>query len=187
MQFDGKNERGFCLPALLVLALLPAGLSAGESTPSPSAVDPSSFNVRIAEEMDAALVRRAVSGAFRSLGDARCQGVLNDFHDDAGHTLASNLETFGKTPQEYLRYVLFYDGSSTPACKGPISKDVFAASKTGSRVILICLPQFRAAQRRAPYHGEAVVIHEMLHSLGLGENPPTSEAITRRVMAACAR
>jgi len=30
-----------------------------------------------------------------------------------------------------------------------------------------------------------VVIHEMLHALGLGENPPTSEEITRQVVKRC--
>lgn len=34
-------------------------------------------------------------------------------------------------------------------------------------------------------HAEAIVIHEMLHSLGLGENPPTSDYITSRVMERC--
>jgi hypothetical protein len=187
MLIDGRNEKCSWLRALSTLALLLAGrLAAGEPPPEPTVADPSSFNVRIAQEMDAALVRRAISGAFRSLGSAQCGKVLEDFRDDEGRTLASNLETLGKTPQEYLRFVLFYDGSTTPACKAPISKSVFAASSTGSRVILLCMPQFRAAQRTMPYHAEAVVIHEMLHSLGLGENPPTSEEITRRVMAACA-
>jgi hypothetical protein len=34
-------------------------------------------------------------------------------------------------------------------------------------------------------HAEALVIHEMLHSLGLGENPPPSDEITARVRARC--
>jgi hypothetical protein len=186
MEIDGRNEKSLRLRTLLVLVLLPAGLAAGEAAPIPSAADPSSFNVRIPEETDAALVRRAVSGAFRSLGDTRCQKVLTLFQDDSGRTLDSKLEALGKTPQEYLRFVLFYDGSGSPACRDTTSKSVFAATATGSRVVLVCLSQFRAAQRTKPYHGESVVIHEMLHSLGLGENPPSSEEISRHVMNACA-
>ena len=34
-------------------------------------------------------------------------------------------------------------------------------------------------------HTVASFIHEMLHTLGLGENPPSSTEITRRVQAAC--
>jgi hypothetical protein len=30
-----------------------------------------------------------------------------------------------------------------------------------------------------------MVIHEMLHTLGLGENPPTTLEITERVRARC--
>jgi hypothetical protein len=36
-----------------------------------------------------------------------------------------------------------------------------------------------------PTLAEAMVIHEMLHTLGLGENPPTTFEITDRVMARC--
>jgi hypothetical protein len=32
---------------------------------------------------------------------------------------------------------------------------------------------------------EAVIIHEMLHTLGLGENPPSSTEITFRVLNRC--
>ena len=32
---------------------------------------------------------------------------------------------------------------------------------------------------------EAALIHESLHSLGLGENPPTSSEITSRVISRC--
>jgi hypothetical protein len=34
-------------------------------------------------------------------------------------------------------------------------------------------------------NAEAIVIHEWLHSLGLGENPPSSDYITTRVRARC--
>jgi hypothetical protein len=32
---------------------------------------------------------------------------------------------------------------------------------------------------------EILLIHEFLHTLGLGENPPTSDAITQRVAVRC--
>ena len=34
---------------------------------------------------------------------------------------------------------------------------------------------------------EIIVIHEFLHTLGLGENPPTSEAITAQIALRCGR
>jgi hypothetical protein len=36
-----------------------------------------------------------------------------------------------------------------------------------------------------PGRAEAIVIHEVLHSLGLGENPPSSEDITAAVERRC--
>ena len=39
----------------------------------------------------------------------------------------------------------------------------------------------RLAVRRAV----EIVLHEFLHTLGLGENPPTSRAITERVAVRC--
>ena len=46
----------------------------------------------------------------------------------------------------------------------------------------------RAASRGA-WRGalEATLIHEALHTLGLGENPPTSREITSRVVSRCHR
>jgi len=40
-------------------------------------------------------------------------------------------------------------------------------------------------QRSEPGVAESLVIHEVLHTLGLGENPPASVEITRRVEARC--
>jgi hypothetical protein len=42
-------------------------------------------------------------------------------------------------------------------------------------------------QRRDPGLTAALIIHEELHSLGLGENPPSSQAITAQVIARCGR
>jgi len=39
--------------------------------------------------------------------------------------------------------------------------------------------------RNRPY-AEITVIHEVLHAAGLGENPPTSEHISRVAWAKCA-
>ena len=39
--------------------------------------------------------------------------------------------------------------------------------------------------KQTPDHQREVLIHEMLHSLGLGEGPPSSLEITRGVLARC--
>jgi hypothetical protein len=49
-------------------------------------------------------------------------------------------------------------------------------------VVLLCGLQFFQRQRENSESSAALVIHEMHHSLGLGENPPSSKEITARVM-----
>jgi hypothetical protein len=51
--------------------------------------------------------------------------------------------------------------------------------------VFVCAQQFVAAARRDPMVADAALIHESLHSLGLGENPPSSSEITSRVISAC--
>jgi hypothetical protein len=45
--------------------------------------------------------------------------------------------------------------------------------------------RFAGVQARNPNLADYMVIHEMLHTLGLGENPPTSLQITERVIERC--
>jgi len=49
----------------------------------------------------------------------------------------------------------------------------------------VCSHRFEDLQERNPSEAEAVVLHELLHSLGLGENPPASSEITDAVIRSC--
>jgi hypothetical protein len=139
--------------------------------------------VRLANAADARAVRLAVLGAANRLADGRCQEVLSRFRDASGRTLRTNLEALGQTPSGYLEWVWFYPGSHLQACQ---SRRVFAVTAPGSHVVFICLPQFRNHQWTAGADAEVVIIHEALHSLGLGEDPPSTEQITYEVQRACA-
>lgn len=141
------------------------------------------LKVRLTNAADARAVRLAVLGAANRLADSRCQEVLSRFRDASGRTLRTNLEALGQTPSGYLERVWFYPGSHLQACQ---SRRVFAVTAPGSRVVFICLPQFRSHQWTAGADAEVVIIHEALHSLGLGEDPPSTEQITYEVQRACA-
>ena len=80
--------------------------------------------------------------------------------------------------------MLFYDGSRQLLCS--LNDDPYAITKPGSRVVFICPRRFVQKQEWNPTAAEAIIIHEMLHSLGLGENPPSSEAISAVVLDRCA-
>ncbi len=128
-------------------------------------------------------VRRAIQGAQRRLADEGCRAVLFDLTSEAGQPLRSILADRGLTPEEYLGSIAFVDGSRMQACT---SGQAFAGMRRrGDDVVYLCSRRFRELAQRDPLTAEAVVIHEMLHTLGLGESPPTSWEITTRVLQRC--
>lgn len=163
-------------------ALLAVVVLAGSACGAASA-EAAEFKVRVPNVADARAVRLAVVGAASRLAGDRCQEVLTRFRDRAGQTLRTNLEARGQTASGYLEGIWFYPGSHLRVCQ---SRRVYAATAPGSRVVFICLPQFRNHQWTAGADAEVVIIHEMLHSLGLGEDPPSTEQITSEVQRACA-
>jgi hypothetical protein len=126
-------------------------------------------------------VRRAVEQAAARLADPHCQEVLSDFADESGQPLGVKLQASGRTPAQALRVLRFFDDGMAPQCQ---AGTVMAFTHPGSGVIRVCGRQFRD---RDPEAATIIVIHEFLHALGLGENPPTSHEITARVAARCAR
>jgi hypothetical protein len=141
------------------------------------------FKVHIPNVADARAVHLAVAGAAGRLESDRCQEVLTRFRDRAGRTLRANLEASGQTPSGYLERIWFYPGSHLAVCQ---SRRVYAVTSPGSHVVFVCLPQFRNHQWAAGADAEVVIIHEMLHSLGLGEDPPSTEEISHEVQRVCA-
>lgn len=124
----------------------------------------------------------AVTLALEKLAEPGCQRVLSDFRDRSGSVLQANLDALGYTPTHFLEILRFANGDRIDACQ---SRRVLAATAPGSHVIYLCGAQFFERQRVSPEFSAALVIHEMLHSLGLGENPPSSNDITMRVLDRC--
>lgn len=141
-----------------------------------------SFRVRVPDNEAAQALQRALLGADRRLTEPTCREVLTDFGDSAGRTLKEVLDASGASARTYLRWIVFSDGRDPGACR---SKETLAVTVPGSRVVFICPHQFVEAVRGNPEEAEAALIHEMLHSLGLGENPPSSREITKRVLSRC--
>jgi hypothetical protein len=137
--------------------------------------------VRVGRSRDAFTVAEAIRGAERRLDTSACRRILSSFHGPDGDTLAEALSREGLRGSDHLRRLLFYSGDDHAHCR----KDVLAWTTPGSRVVYVCAARFRDAYATRPAHVEAVILHEMLHTLGLGENPPTSAEITARVVAAC--
>jgi hypothetical protein len=124
----------------------------------------------------------ALRGAIRRLSIVKCQQVFSDFTDQAGRALTTNLEATGRSPVDVLAELYFVDADEAVQCRR--SDPVVAFTTPGSRVIHVCGKRFipPALNRKG---SEIVLIHELLHALGLGENPPTSARITRAVLNRC--
>jgi hypothetical protein len=133
---------------------------------------PSAFEDKVPE------VKAARLGARERLGRPECEAVLTDFESVDGGRLDLVLRSTGRTAQEQLDVLALESGMGRPACARP----VLASTRIGSTVVLICIRSFTLLR---PAEREAVLIHEMLHSLGLGENPPASVAITAKVLSRC--
>jgi hypothetical protein len=157
--------------------LLSASRSASPGTPEASL-----------SQWDAAALERARVGAAKRLLDPACQKVLTDFSDAHGRTLRENLRDRGLSVADYLQTISFVDGSATRSCKQTF---VLMVASRGVPSVSVCRGDGRAMSRlaqtgfRNPWLVESILIHEMLHTLGLGENPPTSQHITWQVQQRC--
>jgi hypothetical protein len=128
-----------------------------------------------------AALARALPGAARKLADPECARVLADFSDASGRHLQEKLGSLEQTAAGYLSLIVFADVGPMDSCA---SSTTLAFTHVGSRVVYVC-PRFGQAWAQSDGYRENVLIHEMLHSLGLQENPPTSSDITLRVRKRC--
>ena len=134
-------------------------------------------------ELDTQLaVRRAAEGAVARLARSSCQDVFGDFTDAVGQRLSITLVTRGKSPADAFGVLRFFDDGAAPQCRADTT---LAFTQTGSPLIRICGLQFRYRFMQNRATTEIILIHEFLHTLGLGENPPTSDAITKQVAVRC--
>jgi hypothetical protein len=147
-------------------------------TTASGAEDANGFRVRMAGSGSAPSVTRALAGARARLARPGCQLLFTDFQDANGRPLQERLDLLRLSGADFLRYVAFYDGYGHRRCH---DDRVMAFTQPGSLAVRVC-PQ---VARRDQGLVELILIHEMLHSLGLGENPPTSARITQQVARRC--
>jgi len=127
--------------------------------------------------------RQLLDEALIWFAEPACEELLMFYSDREGRTLKDNLQLLSPSIEHYMGLLYFRDGSGSSFCR----EDVFAFTAPGSRVVWICGRTLERNYRLSPRHATASVIHEVLHTLGLGENPPSSRAITTLVLRQCAR
>jgi hypothetical protein len=127
---------------------------------------------------------RALDGAVKWLTEVKCQRVFAEFTDGKGVPLGNRLREFETTPEGYLRMLYFFDGAQHATCR---RHGILAFTAVGSRSVYLCGRDFERAWKKNAREVQAAIIHEMLHSLGLGENPPSARSINDRVQRLCAQ
>jgi hypothetical protein len=129
-----------------------------------------------------AAVTRAFALALEQLGREHCLQVFSEFQDGAGRPLTENLEALSLTATSQLISIRVADGAHEKACADP---GVLAYTHPGASTIYVCGHRFALLTRMHPRLAAALILHEQLHSLGLGENPPESQQITASVLRGC--
>jgi hypothetical protein len=176
------SKRTDRLVALAFSAIL-GGAGAGraqEATASPRA---SGYHIFLTGKARMA-VDDALQGAARRLESPTCRYLFDDFVDGTGRALAATLTAQNTSATDFLSTLYFVEADDTAQCRNDGVVGAFTAP--GSRVIHVCGTRF-AQFAAKPKGGEILLIHELLHALGLGENPPTSAQITDAVMNRCGK
>jgi hypothetical protein len=163
-----RTARLFMAAAVLLLAGEAAGAQARRARSLPP------FEARMA------LFAR--DGAMQRLRAPECQRVLTDFTDADGRSLADRLRPFALSPDAYMAVIPLLDGGDHELCRGGSAQ---LLAHPGVARVFVCRP-FLTTVTSDRTMAELYMIHEMLHTLGLGENPPTSGEITQQVRRRCA-
>jgi hypothetical protein len=139
--------------------------------------------VRIPDPVAGRATASALDAAVARFEDTGCRQILLEFADRDGRPLQDRLTSLRVDFDQYVSMLVFYDGTRSRTC----DKGALAFTVPGSRVVHVCIDQLERAELAQPDYVIAALIHEILHTLGLEENPPSSSHITRRVLARCGR
>jgi hypothetical protein len=173
------NGLGRCvLVCLWVLAPFPRSVHA---QPKPDLIAPEAVAISplVKDGELVAAIYRASRGAHRRLKRDPCVRVLAEFANGAGRSLSEVQTSMGLTLAGLLRRMIFRDGRDHDVCR---TSQAVAFTGIGSRVVFVCGSRFTRLHRE---RAELTIIHELLHTLGLGERPPPSDEIDRIVARHC--
>lgn len=131
------------------------------------------------------LVLRTVERAAEKLAAPGCTTLLDEFSDvRTGQPLRATLAGSGREPGDLFASLHFVDADHMVQCR---QRKTWAWIPVGSDVVFVCTSRFVSLVKKDEWLAGNVLVHEALHSLGLGENPPSSEEITERVVRRCGR
>jgi hypothetical protein len=161
--------------------IITTGLT-GQTALGPTGPDPITARIYVSEPYVRDVVGQALRSAAAWLKAPKCQALLTEFSDQRGRALTERLAELRMSLAEYVAALIVEDGERYSRCR---DESVLAFTAVGSRIIYVCGPAFVRAARRDAQEARAALVHELLHTLGLGENPPSPRQITYRVKQLC--
>jgi len=169
---------------LLAVCLMTSAAHVASAPPlaRPTTTAARPFRVGFLDPETEVYMRRTVEGAAARLKRPACQDVFADFTDASGERLSTTLAGAGGDPAEAFALLRFVDDRDASQCRGGAT---MAFTEIGSRVVRVCGRHFKSRFLGNGATAEILMIHEFLHTLGLGEDPPSSEAITEQVALRC--
>jgi hypothetical protein len=108
--------------------------------------------------------------------------VLSRFTDERRRPFDGKLDDLGLSGAGYVSLIEFRDGSREDQC---LRYERLAFTTQGGKVVWVCGRRFERTWVSDRRFAEIMIIHEALHTLGLAEDPPSSEMITATVDASC--
>ncbi|HQQ77001.1 MAG TPA: hypothetical protein PLB01_06570 [Thermoanaerobaculia bacterium] len=164
--------------ALAIAVLLVSGTkgsSAGPEPPRPS------FAARaVPKGALAQAVTPASSLAAERLGTSACRGIFEELPDFTGRPVARRLEAGERSPSSHFARLTFL-GSTEGPCR---YSGTAAWSVAGDTRVRVCARTFGAVAAHDRREAAAVLIHEALHTLGVGEDA-AKEPLTAFVRRRC--
>jgi len=167
--------RRVALPGILaaMIRLPGSGLALGADPAGPRAVDPGL----------GPMFQVVSTQAKRLLQKPSCGRIFEEFLDSrTGRPLAASLSGTGLDAVTYFESLTFVDGTGTAPC---LRDSIHAYTTIGGSTIHVCPAQLLALQKHDRMAASSTLLHEALHTLGLGENPPLPSEITHRIREHC--
>jgi hypothetical protein len=161
----------------LTIALALAPLTAAQAANTRAQDRPRLLSLTPADRQ---AVQWSLGIATKQLRHAECLKVFEEFRLPGGSTPRQNLDQTGLSAEEFLGTLEWESGAVSGRCE----PGALLATTREAKRISVC-PGFAKIVASRPAFGATLIIHEQLHALGLGENPPLSTYITARVYHWC--
>ncbi len=136
--------------------------------------------VYLSDAFLAGRVRSALDEASRVLAGDQCRLLLTEFRDDRQRLLQDHLVRLNLDIHAYLSFVIFVDSDRSCA-------NTLMYTAPFSRVVWVCSGNAERIAAASHWRFTRSVIHEVLHTLGLGQDPPTQDEIDSRIERSCAQ